>query len=48
MSDVNLPLEIQPFVVATQEQLGVVEANLTDGWRRRLAGAFAFPDIEVK
>jgi NlpC/P60 family putative phage cell wall peptidase len=30
--------------VHAQEKLGVIEANLTDGWRRRVAGAFAFPD----
>jgi NlpC/P60 family putative phage cell wall peptidase len=30
--------------VHAQERLGVIEANLTDGWRRRIAGTFAFPD----
>jgi NlpC/P60 family putative phage cell wall peptidase len=30
--------------VHAQEQLGVVEANLTDGWRRRVAGLFEFPE----
>jgi NlpC/P60 family putative phage cell wall peptidase len=29
--------------VHAQEGLGVVEANLTDGWRRRIAGRFDFP-----
>src|SRR5690606_6276848 len=32
----------QRFIHA-QEGLGVVEANLSEGWQRRLAGAFAFP-----
>ncbi|HHY50472.1 MAG TPA: hypothetical protein GYA10_12070 [Alphaproteobacteria bacterium] len=30
--------------VHAQERLGVVEGNLTDGWQRRLAGIFAFPE----
>lgn len=30
--------------VHAEERIGVVEANLTDGWRRREAGVFAFPD----
>jgi NlpC/P60 family putative phage cell wall peptidase len=30
--------------VHAQERLGVVEANLTDGWRRRVAAVFAFPE----
>jgi NlpC/P60 family putative phage cell wall peptidase len=34
----------QRFIHA-QERLGVVEANLTEGWRRRLAGTFDFPQI---
>lgn len=29
--------------IHAQEGLGVVEANLSESWRRRLAGAFAFP-----
>jgi NlpC/P60 family putative phage cell wall peptidase len=29
--------------VHAEERIGVVEANLTDGWRRRLAGLYAFP-----
>ena len=33
--------------IHAQERLGVVEANLTPGWQRRLAGAFAFPEIET-
>jgi NlpC/P60 family putative phage cell wall peptidase len=31
--------------VHAQESLGVVEVNLTDGWRRRLAGTFDFPEL---
>lgn len=30
--------------VHAQEHLGVVEANLTQGWARRLAGRFEFPE----
>jgi NlpC/P60 family putative phage cell wall peptidase len=30
--------------IHAQEGLGVVEANLTQGWRRRVAGLFEFPD----
>lgn len=29
--------------VHAQERLGVIEANLTDGWRRRIAAHYAFP-----
>lgn len=29
--------------IHAQERLGVVEANLTEGWRRRLADRFEFP-----
>ena len=29
--------------VHAQERLGVVEGNLTEGWRRRVAGVWAFP-----
>ncbi len=29
--------------IHAQERLGVVEANLTEGWQRRIAGLFAFP-----
>jgi NlpC/P60 family putative phage cell wall peptidase len=29
--------------IHAQEHLGVVEANLTDGWKRRMAGRFRFP-----
>ncbi|HTJ56989.1 MAG TPA: NlpC/P60 family protein [Devosiaceae bacterium] len=29
--------------IHAQERLGVIEANLTDGWRRRVAGVFGFP-----
>lgn len=30
--------------IHAQERLGVVEADLTDGWRRRVAGVFEFPE----
>ncbi|HQZ12750.1 MAG TPA: NlpC/P60 family protein [Devosia sp.] len=30
--------------VHAQERLGVCEANLTDGWRRRVAAVFEFPE----
>ncbi|MGV8855327.1 MAG: NlpC/P60 family protein [Devosia sp.] len=30
--------------IHAQERLGVVEANLTEAWARRLAGRFGFPD----
>jgi NlpC/P60 family putative phage cell wall peptidase len=30
--------------VHAQERLGVVEANLTAGWRRRVAAVFEFPE----
>ncbi len=33
--------------VHAQERLGVVEGNLTDGWRRRVAGVFGFPGIAL-
>ena len=33
--------------IHAQEGLGVVEANLTEGWARRVAGAFNFPPIET-
>ena len=29
--------------IHAQERHGVVEANLTEGWQRRVAGLFAFP-----
>jgi NlpC/P60 family putative phage cell wall peptidase len=29
--------------VHAQERIGVVEADLTEAWRRRIAGVFAFP-----
>jgi NlpC/P60 family putative phage cell wall peptidase len=32
--------------VHAQERLGVVEANLTDGWRKRVVAVFEFPEIE--
>lgn len=31
--------------VHAQERIGVVEANLTEGWARRVVGCFAFPEI---
>jgi hypothetical protein len=31
--------------IHAQEGLGVIEANLTDGWRRRVARRFEFPEI---
>ncbi len=30
--------------IHAQEHLGVVEANLTPGWTRRISGRFSFPD----
>lgn len=32
--------------VHAQERIGVVEADLTEGWQRRVAGVFAFPGSE--
>ena len=31
--------------IHAQEHIGVVEANLTDGWARRISGFFFIPDI---
>jgi NlpC/P60 family putative phage cell wall peptidase len=31
--------------VHAQERIGVVEASLSDGWSRRIAGLFDFPDL---
>jgi len=31
--------------VHAQERLGVVEANLTEGWARRIAARFEFPPV---
>ena len=31
--------------IHAQERLGVVEANLTEGWARRVSGRFRFPDL---
>ncbi len=31
--------------IHAQEGLGVIEANLTEGWRRRIAGRFEFPEV---
>jgi NlpC/P60 family putative phage cell wall peptidase len=33
--------------IHAQERLGVIEGNLTEGWRRRIAGRFDFPPIET-
>lgn len=30
--------------IHAQERIGVVEANLTEGWAKRVAGCFAFPE----
>jgi NlpC/P60 family putative phage cell wall peptidase len=30
--------------IHAQERLGVIEANLAEGWRRRVAAAFEFPE----
>jgi NlpC/P60 family putative phage cell wall peptidase len=32
-------------VAVSPDRLGVIEVNLTDGWRRRLAGTFEFPEL---
>lgn len=32
--------------IHAQEGLGVTEANLTDGWQRRIAGRFEFPGLQ--
>ena len=31
--------------IHAQESLGVVEANLTEGWARRISGRFCFPAV---
>ena len=31
--------------IHAQEHLGVVEANLTEGWARRVSGRYRFPEI---
>jgi cell wall-associated NlpC family hydrolase len=31
--------------IHAQEAIGVVEANMSESWRRRVAGNFAFPEI---
>jgi NlpC/P60 family putative phage cell wall peptidase len=33
--------------VHAQEGLGVVEANLTDGWRKRIARLYDFPGVTI-
>jgi len=30
--------------IHAQERIGVVEANLTEGWAKRVVGCFAFPE----
>lgn len=40
----GIALDAGRFVHA-QEGLGVVEANLTEGWRKRIAGLFDFPGV---
>lgn len=32
--------------IHAQEQLGVVEANLTEAWARRVAGRYVFPQLQ--
>ena len=32
--------------IHAQERLGVVEAHLSEGWRRRIAGQYDFPGVE--
>jgi len=31
--------------IHAQERIGVVEANLTEGWLKRVVGCFAFPGV---
>ena len=31
--------------IHAQEALGVIEGNLTEGWRRRIAGRYEFPGV---
>lgn len=31
--------------IHAQERLGVIEANLGEGWRRRIAGLYDFPEL---
>jgi NlpC/P60 family putative phage cell wall peptidase len=33
--------------VHAQEGIGVVEANLTDGWRKRIARSYDFPGVTI-
>lgn len=33
--------------IHAQERLGVIEANLTEGWRARISGRFRFPDLPL-
>jgi NlpC/P60 family putative phage cell wall peptidase len=40
----GIALDAGRFIHA-QEGLGVVEANLTEGWRKRIAGLFDFPGV---
>lgn len=32
--------------IHAQERIGVVEANLTEGWAKRVVGCFAFPEMD--
>jgi len=32
--------------IHAQERLGVIEGNLTEGWRKRIAGLFSFPPAQ--
>ena len=40
----GIAVEGDRFIHA-QERLGVIEANLSDGWRRRIAGLCDFPEL---
>ena len=40
----GIALSADRFIHA-QERLGVIEANLGDGWRRRIAGLYDFPEL---
>jgi len=33
--------------IHAQEGLGVIEANLTEGWAKRVAGRYDFPGVTV-
>jgi len=40
----GIAIEAGRFIHA-QEGLGVIEANLSDGWRKRIAGLYEFPGV---